>query len=262
MAHYIVTAEYVPVRRSTSTRSERLYEFLFGEVLLSSEESGKWLKVVVPGREEEGWVLSDSVAELSEKQLAEYNSMVHMKVECNGLFVKRIDSYTTLLLPPCAVMPFYNIMTGTFKVADAEYEVVSPIYWNVNISERRDRIYRAAMCYLNAPFLYKGRTNGGIDDLFLVSNALSVAFDSVPKNLAELSKFGSPLSFIEEAQLGDILLFSDLNGQLSHCGMYVGNGCVLHAAGRVRVDKVDHQGVYNSTLKRYSFQLAGIVAVE
>ena len=118
------------------------------------------------------------------------------------------------------------------------------------------------MCYLNAPFLYKGRTNGGIDDLFLVSNALSVAFDSVPTNLAELSKFGFPLSFIAEAQLGDILLFSDLNGQLSHCGMYVGNGCVLHAAGRVRVDKVDHQGVYNSTLKRYSFQLAGIVAVE
>ncbi len=262
MAHYIVTTDSAPIRRAPQTKSERLYEFLFGEVLLSDEENGKWLKVSVPGSDEEGWLLSDSVAELSEKQFAEYSSMVHMKVECNGLFVRKVDSYTTLLLPACAVLPFYNFMTGTFKVADSEYEVLSPMYWNANLTGRRERVFRAAMCYLNAPFLYRGRTNGGIDDLWLVSNALSVVFDNVPRTLSELAKFGFPLSFIEEAQLGDILLFSDSSGQLSHCGMYVGNGCVLHAAGRVRVDKVDHQGVYNSTLKRYSFQLAGIIAVE
>lgn len=262
MAHYIVNSDSLPVRTNRTLKSRRLYEYLFGEVVTVTEVVDNWAKVELSNGEECGWVQTDSIAELSEQQYLEYMGMVQMKVEGTGLLVKVVDSYTTLLLPPCSVLPMYNFMTGTFVLGNVEYQILSPMYWNMNLAGKRERIYRAAMCFLNTPFVRNGRTNGGIDDLNLVCNALGVVFNSIPHTIDEITKFGYRLSFIEEATLGDVLLFSDASGEVSHCGIYMGNGRVLHASGKVKIDKVDHQGIYNPTLRRYSFQLAGIIAIE
>jgi hypothetical protein len=32
-------------------------------------------------------------------------------------------------------------------------------------------------------------------------------------------------------------------------------GTVMHASGKVRIDPIDHQGIYNRELKRYTHKL-------
>lgn len=259
MAHYIIITECCPVRRTANSKSERIYEFLFGQIVNVVEQGKEWSRVVTPISAEEGWIENSSVTAITDKQLEAYNSTVNMMVEAPMLHVKPMESYDTLVLPPCSVLPEYNFMTGTFMVAGTEYQVLSPIYWNMNLLDKRERIFRLAMCYLNTPFVRNGRTNSGIDNLNLIVNALSVEYKNLPGTLDELTRFGTYLSFIEEAELGDILLFSNSVGEVSHCGLYIGNGRVLHASGKVRIDRVDHQGIYNPILKRYSFHLAGII---
>lgn len=263
MAHYIVTYSSASVHKGKSIRTERIYEYLFGEVVTVIEEGSEWMLVQTPFKDVDGWIQAECITPITDKQYSDYCTNVKMRVECNSLFVKRVDSYDTVLVPSTAVLPFYNFMTNTFSIADSEYEILSPMYWDSNMIDVRTRVYRAAMCYLNAPFVRNRRSIDGIDNINLIANSLSVVFERVPRSIEELSSFGTFLSFIEEAQLGDILLFSNnSSGEVSHCGMYLGNGRVLHSSGKVRIDRVDHQGIFNPTLKRYSFHLAGILAID
>ena len=263
MAHYIVTYSSALVHKGKSNKTERIYEYLFGEVVTVIEEGSEWMLVHTPFKDVDGWIQAEYITPITDKQYNDYCSDVKMRVECSSLFVKKVNSYDTLLVPTSAVLPFYNFMTNTFLIADSEYEILSPMYWDPNITDIRTRVYRAAMCYLNAPFVRNRRSVDGIDDVNLIANALSVVSERVPHSIEELASFGTFLSFIEEAQLGDILLFSNSSsGEVSHCGMYLGNGNVLHTSGKVRIDRVDHQGIFNPTLKRYSFQLASILSIE
>ena len=263
MAHYIVTYGSASVHKGKSIRTERIYEYLFGEVVTVIEEGSEWMLINTPFSEVSGWIQAESITPITDKQYNDYCANVKMRVECNSLFVKKVDSYDTIVVPAMSVLPFYNFMTNTFSIADTEYEILSPIYWDSNVVDARTRVYRAAMCYLNAPFARNRRSVEGIDDVNLVANALSVINETVPRSIEMLSSSGIFLSFIEEAQLGDILLFSNSSsGEVSHCGMSLGNGRVLHASGKVRIDRVDHQGIFNPTLKRYSFHLVGILAIE
>lgn len=263
MLHYIVTYSSASVHKGKSIRTERIYEYLFGEVVTVIEEGSEWMLVQTPFKDVNGWIAAEGITPISDKQYSDYCMNVKMRVECSSLFVKKVDSYDTIVVPSTAVLPLYNFMTNTFTIAGSEYQILSPMYWDSNVIDSRTRVYRAAMCYLNTPFVRNRRSIDGIDDVNLVANALSVVSESVPRSIEAFSTYGTFLSFIEEAQLGDILLFSNSSsGEVSHCGMYLGNGRVLHASGKVRIDRVDHQGIFNSMLKRYSFQLAGILAIE
>jgi hypothetical protein len=38
-------------------------------------------------------------------------------------------------------------------------------------------------------------------------------------------------------------------------GIVLSNNQLIHASGKVRIDNLDHQGIYNSDLKRYTHKL-------
>lgn len=63
------------------------------------------------------------------------------------------------------------------------------------------------------------------------------------------------LSFLEEAQPGDLAFFGDDSGSITHVGVLWEQGRIIHASGRVRVDKIDHHGIFNEEMKRYTHML-------
>ncbi|RYE38776.1 MAG: hydrolase, partial [Sphingobacteriales bacterium] len=40
-----------------------------------------------------------------------------------------------------------------------------------------------------------------------------------------------------------------------HVGILLGNSTIIHAAGKVRVDPIDDQGIFNKELGRYTHKL-------
>ena len=66
---------------------------------------------------------------------------------------------------------------------------------------------------------------------------------------------GQVLSFLEEAQPGDLAFFGDSSGAVTHVGILWEQGRIIHASGKVRVDKIDHHGIFNEDLKRYTHTL-------
>ena len=66
---------------------------------------------------------------------------------------------------------------------------------------------------------------------------------------------GEPLSFIEECEPGDLAFFDNADGIIDHVGMVMENNYVIHAHGKVKIDRIDHTGIFNTETKLYTHKL-------
>ena len=83
----------------------------------------------------------------------------------------------------------------------------------------------------------------------------------LPRDASQQAKLGNTLSFIEEAEEGDLAFFDNEEGQITHVGMILKNNRIVHASGKVRIDRIDHQGIYNNELSDYSHRLRLITKI-
>jgi len=42
------------------------------------------------------------------------------------------------------------------------------------------------------------------------------------------------------------VFFDNERGKISHVGMILSRGLVIHSSGRVRIDSIDHQGIFQA----------------
>ena len=66
---------------------------------------------------------------------------------------------------------------------------------------------------------------------------------------------GEPLSFIEEAEPGDLAFFDNDEGNIIHVGIIMQDNYIIHASGRVRIDRLDHSGIFNAELNKHTHKL-------
>jgi cell wall-associated NlpC family hydrolase len=69
------------------------------------------------------------------------------------------------------------------------------------------------------------------------------------------AKQGQALSFIEESEPGDLAFFDNEEGHIIHVGIMMKDNYIIHAHGQVRIDRIDHYGIFNVDTNRYSHNL-------
>ena len=82
-------------------------------------------------------------------------------------------------------------------------------------------------------------------------------------NRIDLSIFGRVLSLSEndiypghdESEAGDLAFFDDHEGNIVHVGLLLENHYILHAHGKVRIDRIDQTGIYNFDTQQHSHKL-------
>ena len=62
-------------------------------------------------------------------------------------------------------------------------------------------------------------------------------------------------NFVEEALPGDLAFFDNDEERIIHVGIVLENQQIIHASGQVRLDRLDHQGIFNVDTKKYSHKL-------
>ncbi len=66
---------------------------------------------------------------------------------------------------------------------------------------------------------------------------------------------GTGIDFIHEAMPGDLAFFGNEEGNIIHVGIILEGQKIIHASGKVRIDKIDHNGIYNEEGNRYTHHL-------
>ena len=119
----------------------------------------------------------------------------------------------------------------------------------------KPNLLKTALLYLNAPYLWGGKTPMGIDCSGLTQMTYRINGLSLPRDASLQAQLGETLSFIDESEAGDLAFFDDAEGKIIHVGLLLENHYILHAHGKVRIDRIDQTGIYNTETQQHSHKL-------
>jgi len=117
-----------------------------------------------------------------------------------------------------------------------EFYVVAP-EWTVPVQPQerdglRAGLVNTAQSYLGVPYLWGGTTSDGFDCSGLTMSVYQLNGLRLPRSSRDQYEAGTPVS-VDELQQGDLLFFATGRaGQVSHVGLYLGDGSFIHAPSR------------------------------
>jgi len=112
-----------------------------------------------------------------------------------------------------------------------------------------------ALLYLKAPYVWGGKSIFGLDCSGLCQQLYGLVGIQLPRDARQQIDHGRPVHFVAQARPGDLAFFDNAEGRIVHVGLVMEEGQILHAHGEVRLDPLDHNGIYNRDRQRYSHKL-------
>ncbi len=147
------------------------------------------------------------------------------------------------------VLVFLSLITGTLS-ACAQIGPHNPrSEINSQESALRQEILTSAMAMIDTPYRYGGTTRRGFDCSGFVSYAYGQAGIRLPRTAQEQQRSATRIA-TADLKPGDMVFFKS-GRRISHVGLYVGDGRMVHSPSkgdRVRVDQI-HAGYWG---KRYA----------
>jgi cell wall-associated NlpC family hydrolase len=233
-------------------------QLLMGEHFTILEEKEDWLRIRIAHDNYECWISNKQFAAIREKTFEELQAGA--KTRINELFSLVVDKSSRQAIPVVmgSVLPFYS--ADTFRLEEnRSYEYEGSVAFDTKPDVKN--ILQTAELFLNAPYMWGGRSCWGIDCSGLTQVVFSVNGLQLPRDAYQQAEIGNPLSFVEEAEPGDLAFFDNEEGKITHVGIIIEGNQILHASGKVRVDRFDHYGIFHTERKKYSHMLRVIKRV-
>ncbi len=245
--HGICNLAIVPLRAEPDDRSEIVSQVLFGEHFEVMETQKQWARIRMHFDGYEGWLDSKQFAEIPR---AQFDSISMEPALLNGDLVEYVTSGNDLLMPiPLGAalnfLDYPDINRENFRFEGLKMVGVKP----------KPHIIRTAFLYLNAPYLWGGKTPFGIDCSGFTQMVYKLNGYRLRRDASQQAMEGEALSFIEESQAGDLAFFDNEEGRIIHVGIIMENNYIIHASGKVRIDRLDHLGIYNAESNRHTHRL-------
>lgn len=93
-----------------------------------------------------------------------------------------------------------------------------------------EQVVETAMKYLGNPYVYGGTSlTNGTDCSGFTQGVMKIHGVTIPRTSSEQSKVGTLIQK-ENLQKGDLLFFGTSASAISHCGIYTGDGKMIHAS--------------------------------
>jgi len=241
----------IPIRIRPDERSSVVSQLLFGECFeILKYKSKKWIKILCEWDGCIGWIDAMQVVRITEKQFDKYTGDYSVALELNQPTFSDQRGVNVLL---GSSLPGYDGIS--LKCANEKYT-----YSGLAIDTReqiwkQDFVEKIAKKYLHTPYWLRGRSPFGIDSAGYIQMLAKIFNVRMPRMIVDQVHIGDPIDFVEQARLGDIAFFENKHGEIHHAGFVLTGGLIIHAFGSVRIDKFDHQGIYNKALKKYTHHL-------
>jgi cell wall-associated NlpC family hydrolase len=218
----------VPLRLEPSDRSEMTSQVLFGEHFKILEQTEKWSRIELAYDSYDGWIDIVLNADLIEYLTTPNNQLLSIPMGSSLTFLDQPNINTEQYI-------FEGLRTS-------------------GITSKENLIHTAFM-YLNSPYLWGGKTPFGLVCSGFTQMVYKLNGYSLLRDASQQATQGEALSFIEESEPGDLAFFDNEEGRIIHVGIIMEDNHIIHAHGKVRIDRLDHLGIYNIDTKRHSHKL-------
>ena len=254
MTHAICLLSIVPCRSEPDDRSEMVTQLLFGDLVEIKGRKNNWIKVRCIDDKYIAWV--------DEKQIEVIDKTIFNKLS------KEKYAFSEDLIVPLVNTGDKSVQTvvmgskirGTVSKSN-EFSLghysfkheghLRPLPKKLN----RNQLIEDAFAYLNSPYLWGGKSPMGIDCSGFTQMVYKLNGYKLLRDASQQASQGTVLSFIEESEPGDLAFFDNNEGDIIHVGIIMKDNYIIHAHGKVRVDRLDHSGIYNVDNRTHTHKL-------
>lgn len=230
----------VPVRISSSDKSEMVTQLLYGDIISIIEEKDNWTKIKSLFDNYVGWIDSKQYEKINEIQKTSFEDQ-----SFSNDLVEFVENKNKELL----TITIGSVVSNS-KILNHKYEGK---YFTGR--QNKESIIKTALLYLHSPYLWGGKTPFGIDCSGFTQMVYKINGYKLLRDAKDQATQGKTLSFIEESEPGDLAFFHNESDEIIHVGIILKENHIIHASGKVRIDRLDQTGIYNNDRKRHTHYL-------
>lgn len=200
----------IPLRAEPKSSAEMVSQMIYGETYQIIEILDNWSKIRTTEDHYEGWISNVSI----EKGSVGNDLKIQKKL-------------------------FQEIFTENGRIITTAGSWIPAFF----AEEENKSILEIANSFLNVPYLWGGRTFLGIDCSGLTQIIYKCLNIAIPRDAKDQQLCGKAITF-DKIFLGDLVFF-EKEGKIHHVGMSMGEGNIIHAHGKVRIDSLTKKGILN-----------------
>lgn len=239
MIRAICSVPVSPLRAEPSHRTEMVSQLVFGECCEILEQGKDWSRVRVKYDGYEGWCQSVHVVEVDETEYeTDGNALAPdwvTPLEYNG---------HPMMVPMGACLTAMKNGRAHWRKNQVHYKgkAWAPAEAATDARSIRQLTYK----FLNTPYLWGGKTVFGIDCSGFSQTVFKFLNIPLLRDAYQQAAQGEPVGFLEETRTGDLVFFDNEEGRITHVGILLNTHEIIHASGKVRIDKIDNMGIVQS----------------
>lgn len=242
MRYGLCNLSLVPLRAEASDRSEMVSQVLYGETFKVLECRKKWSRIRLKSDSYEGWIDNLQFIKITKE---DYTALNELRGKLSSDLVNFITTEDSQLI---TVTMGSNIAVTEFLKHKFEGHVVGD-------QQPKSTIVDTALLYLNTPYLWGGKSPFGIDCSGFTQVVYKLCGYNLLRDASMQATQGEALSFIEESEPGDLAFFDNDEGNIVHVGIIMEDHHIIHAHGKVRIDRLDHSGIFNYEKRSHTHKL-------
>jgi len=242
MQYGICNLSIIPLRFEPNDTSELVSQVLYGEHFKVLEQRKKWSRIRLAFDTYEGWI--------DNKQYLEIPKDVYVDLDLGSQpMVADLIDFVSCEKGQLTPIPLGASLKG-LHLLNHQYEGN-----RIVAQQPKEKLIETAYLFINAPYLWGGRTNFGIDCSGFTQMVYKLNGYKLLRDASLQATQGEALSFIEESEPGDLAFFDNDEGKITHVGIILKDNYVIHAHGKVRIDRIDHTGIFNTEKRLYTHKL-------
>ena len=253
MNYGISNISIVPMRNEAADQSEMVNQVIFGEHFKVLEIRKKWSKIRLAHDSYEGWICNKQWIEIEEDIYKQLDKEV-ATITTDILDIITKNHHQPIVIG--SILPSYK--SGHALINNEMYQfdgLTTPGFI------KKDKLVENALMYLNAPYLWGGRSPLGIDCSGFTQMVYRLQGVDLPRDAYQQAEVGTTLSFVEESEPGDLAFFDNAEGKITHVGIILEDNHIIHASGKVRIDRIDQQGIFNTEIGNHTHKLRLIKSI-
>lgn len=249
MPYTVCCVPVSPLRAEPSHKSEMVSQHLFGEKSIVVETGvDNWVKIELKYDGYQGWCQSSHLAEIDEEHY------VKIDKDLTSGWVNEVDYNGHRMFVPM------GSSLSAFQNGKAFWRKNSVSFkgeiWNPEeIKITNKLVKQLAYKFLNTSYLWGGKSVYGIDCSGFTQMTYKFLNVALPRDAWQQAEKGTAIAFLQGARCGDLAFFDNEEGHIVHTGILLNSNEIIHSSGKVRIDKIDTQGILNLETKQRTHQL-------